>query len=191
MEIQDFTELVYEEIYNRFALKMEDEYDYSVGDFYHRHQLFLKSLFVVKKKNEKIYFLTINPRPDVSLSQLQIGIKKLMTRVFMKGAIYTYEQRGVEEAEEHGAHVHIVFDKRVEDSPSQILKYIQNTFKNLIGNNKKMIDKYINLKTYPAEFKDEKVSYLKGEKWDVGKEDAVKTNILWRTKNNLELIYYN
>lgn len=65
-------------------------------------------------------------------------------------------------------------------SPKQLLDRALSTFKNIIGS-KQSID----VKVYPKTYREEKLDYIYGRKWDKDKEEAVKLNKEWRLKNAL------
>ncbi len=48
---------------------------------------------------------------------------------------------------------------------------------------------HIDVRKYPASYKSDKIAYMKGDKWDADKEAAVKINLRWREKNNIESLY--
>lgn len=45
--------------------------------------------------------------------------------------------------------------------------------------------KHIDVRTYPASYREDKIDYIKGEKWDDGKIDAVNNTKRWRKLNNI------
>lgn len=134
-------------------------------------------------KKREIFWITVNPKPDVSLIEFKRVIFRLMDRVFMKGATFAFEQRASEEPYS-GAHCHIMVDKLM--SPKQMHNRIFNTVKQCVGN-----VKHVDLRAYPYSFREEKLDYLKGNKWDTEKDAVVAATYNWREVNNLEDIYVN
>lgn len=69
------------------------------------------------KDNSKFIWLTINPRPDVALSEIMQHVKKYVKRTFIKTYYYVYEQRGSKTNEKEmgtGIHVHLLLERNVE-----------------------------------------------------------------------------
>lgn len=141
----------------------------------------LKSRIPENEKRE-IFWITINPKPEVSLIKFKETIEnRLSNRVFMKGAIYTYEIRSHEKPYK-GIHCHMLVDKHM--SPKQMHDRVYNTVKGLVGN-KKCVD----IRSYPYSLREEKLDYLNGKKWDSEKDPAVKATLLWRVQEGLHNIY--
>lgn len=135
----------------------------------------------VKNVKEQIFFITVNPKPDTDLRHFKKIVNAFINRSFVKNCEYQFEQTGktMEELGKH-PHVHIIIDKPADMSPAQLLARALSTFKNIIGN-KQSID----IKTYPKTYREEKLDYIHGRKWDKDKEEAVKLNQQWRIQNAL------
>lgn len=132
---------------------------------------------------KKIVWVTVNPKPDISLESFKARVDNYLKRKFVLNPLYRYEQRGETEEElGRGFHVHILFDKSDQISPAQIIKYTQNSFKYITGNSK-----HIDIKIYPYEYRKEKEDYLNGIKWDKEKEEKLKIDKLFREKNGLNI----
>lgn len=140
--------------------------------------------WISRKMLEKreLFWITINPKPGVALQQFrELVMTRLMNRKIMKGAVFCFEQRA-EEQPYHGFHCHILLDKTM--SPKQMHDRIYNTFKNIVGN-----PKHIDLRVYPYTYREEKLEYLKGRKWDSEKETLIKATQEWRKQEGLDDMY--
>ncbi len=133
------------------------------------------------KGQSKIVWLTVNPKPSVSFDDFKKTVQSFLTRTFVHNSAFMFEQRGTStDTMGNGAHVHILFDKHNNVSPSQITKYTQNSFKNIVGNLKA-----IDIRFYSSQLRDEKLEYLKGNKWDADKASKVAIDKKWRQKLQL------
>lgn len=132
----------------------------------------------------KIFFMTINPKPDIDLKLFKDLVSKYISRSFVKNVLYSFEQTGVDDdSMGHHPHVHIIMDKVKNMSPKQLQDRTYNTFKN-VCNNRLCCD----VRIYQGSLRQDKIDYLKGLKWDESKDKASKINIVWRKLNNLETI---
>lgn len=135
-----------------------------------------------KKSNEFIYFVTVNPKPEVTLQQM-ISVMDKPRKIYSNG-YYTFEQRGTtEEDSGKGVHMHLITDIN-NSNRKDFLRELYRIWKPYVGS-KASID----VKKYPANFKQEKIDYMKGKKWAESKLDSVKINIKWRTENGIQDIY--
>lgn len=134
------------------------------------------------EQSREIFWITINPKPDVEFHTFHVLMRdRLMKRVFMKGAVYVFEQRA-HDAPYQGFHCHIMCDKRM--SPKQMHDRIYNTVKDIVGTRK-----HVDLRTYPYTYREEKLDYMNGKKWDTDKEKSVIATRQWRKENDIEDFY--
>lgn len=186
MEIACLEELVY-----KHEEMVEDIYAQELFKFYthaYNHG-YLKQFYaavhgVVKKK--KFFFITINPDTSkVDFPVFKDRVQRTLNRTCFKNVIYTFEQRGSTVKEMgKGFHCHIISDKDSKLSPSQMQHNVFNSFKDICGN-----IKCIDVRVYDIDFRADKIDYLRGLKWDEGKEAAVRFNGLFRAKYKLQDIY--
>lgn len=141
--------------------------------------LFLKQ---IRKKKEKFFFITVNPFEDVKIDEFKNKVERFMRRPFLVNPQYVYEQTGTTEQDmgKH-PHVHIICDKLAGITKSKMVRFAHETFNKIVGNASS-----IDVKEYTYDFYDDKIKYITGQKWDEGKEDACKINIIWREKFGLE-----
>lgn len=132
-------------------------------------------------KKGKIFFITVNPYPDVDIKTFKKLVDKFLSRSFILNEYHCFEQTGKTEKEmgKH-PHFHIVFDKKNTMSPAQMLDRTYNTFKSIVGS-KKSCD----VRVYDIEYKQDKIDYITGSKWDEEKQPAIQVNKIWREKYNL------
>lgn len=134
------------------------------------------------EKDRKIFFITVNPVPTVSDVDFVTFIQdRLMKRVIMKGAHYVFEQRS-QAYPAHGFHCHMVLEKRM--SPKQIHDRIFNTVKSMVGH-----PKHVDVRVYPYSFLDEKLAYMRGEKWDEEKQECVTLTKQWQKTLDIQRIF--
>lgn len=141
----------------------------------------IEVILKMKKTHKQIFWLTINPREDIDILDFQDKIKEYMKRSFVIKGSFVIEQTGktLDEMGKH-PHVHILFEKLSTVSPKQLQDRTYNTFKNMCGN-----IKCINVKVYTDDLMEDKISYMRGDKWDSKKDPACLINIPWRKKFNL------
>lgn len=142
----------------------------------------------VKAQNRKdLIFLTINPKPDVDLFEFLIEVHAIASRKMFLNGTYTLEQRGTTpETLGTGIHAHFAMMRDPSYKPSKIAKILSTSLlkKEMIGN-----ARHVDVRQYPNKYYAEKVDYMKGNKWDEGKHDAVKMNKDWRVQNDLKNVY--
>lgn len=137
----------------------------------------------LKPSKDKLYFVTVNFKPEVLLSQAQQVLQRLVSRKIVSKYWYNFEQRGDDlQTIGQGLHSHLVLLSQT--ARSEFHRDIYNTLKTSVGNSK-----HVDVKEYPLTYLDEKLAYLNGEKWDPDKYNKVQMDRLFRSKNNLEIIY--
>lgn len=84
------------------------------------------------RENEADYmFININPMEDISIEQIQKVMQKLLSKKWLKDAIYVIEQRGKNESElGKGKHIHLLLHRNGV-KPSDIKREIANTIKHI------------------------------------------------------------
>lgn len=200
-EIQSYLDIkqeAYKEVYKstvKSNLKMRCELGYTENipePIIKEMELQQKLKSDIKKRKDTKYlaFITINPKPETKLSTLQKAINKFLMKEWIEGEVYyTFEQRGTNPDEAgKGLHCHILLERNGK-KPSHLLRETFNTFKNLYGKRPK--DKIIenDYKFYGFAYKEDKINYMKGIKWDEDKQDKINIDKIFREKNNLKLYY--
>ncbi len=142
----------------------------------------------VKSQNRKdLVFITINPKPEVSLEKFLTIVHHTANRKMFLHGSYCLEQRGTTlEDIGKGMHAHFAMERDKSYKPSKIAKNISNSLlkQDIIGH-----AKHVDVRQYPMKFLQDKIEYMSGNKWDKGKEEAVKINKTWRVQNDLKNIY--
>lgn len=163
-------------------MKLSDDGNPALGLRY----LFASALYTRIKKeqseNAKIFWITVSPKEDVTFDTFQQVTDRFLSRVFVKNCAYTYEIRGKKDGSYYGYHVHMIMDKCM--SPKQMYDRVKNTFKDLIGTSKA-----IDVRVYGGHIRQDKIAYIKGEKWDSEKDEAIKYTEEWREFIGLEQYY--
>lgn len=145
---------------------------------------------IAAQKN-KFFFITINPdNSQIRIRKFLQKIASICNRAFVEKYYYTIEQRGKTMKDMgQGFHAHlIIFPKynKKKKCLAEIQRDIYSTCKNFTGN-----IKHIDVKEYPIEFLDDKIKYLKGEKFEEDKLESCKINAAFRKKNNIDILYTN
>jgi len=152
-------------------------------DEYHR----LNMLFAVKleaKQSDRLIWMTINYKPEVSISDIIDISSRLSKRKFMDQYWYNFEQRGESVDSIHGIHSHWLI---LSSHPSgQLHRDVYNTLKHVVSTKQ-----HIDVRVYPREMLQDKLDYLQGKKWDPEKEGKVRVDKEFRKINSLDLIYTN
>ncbi len=146
------------------------------------------------KHNNGYLFITINPasspKSDMFSENLQKFVKsviKFINRNFILEAWAVIEQRGTTEAEAgHGYHAHIELRRNLNYRPSDIIKGAKNTFKSYCDIHKPQL---LKCQIHGEDFHKDKMEYIAGVKTGEGKDEKQKIDIIFRKKNNLEIIY--
>ena len=146
-------------------------------------------LATAKDHNNLFCFITINPKPSVTLPQCVKKVEKLVNRKLFKDYLYVYEQRGTDpESMGRGFHCHILAQRNLSYKPSKVRDCIKNTCKILVSNvnNKNTL----NIQHIGENWAVDKRTYILGKKEGEGKDIKQDFDKIWRSKNNLK-VYYN
>lgn len=131
------------------------------------------------------YFLTVNPKPDIKLTDFMKTIEKALKKRWINYYIMVIEQRGESEAEiGKGFHTHIIFNKGIKHC--KVITEMSNTFKKMCDTSNYHL---FNLKSIGEEEKKRKVEYILGEKADVEKHLKQQMDIIFRERNKLKSYY--
>jgi len=146
----------------------------------------LRQLHTLKIELKKEwYFLTVNPRPDITLTEFMKTIEKALKKRWINYYIMVIEQRGESEAElGKGFHTHIIFNKGIKHC--KVIIEMSNTFKKMCDTSNYHL---FNLKSIGEEEKKRKVEYILGEKADVEKHLKQQMDIIFRERNKLKSYY--
>lgn len=135
--------------------------------------------------DKKWYFLTINPRPTITLEDFMKTIRKALSKKWITYFIFVIEQRGETEEElGKGIHTHIIFNKGIKHC--KVIKEMGNSFKNMCD-----ISNYhlFNISNIGDEEKKRKIEYILGTKADCEKHKKQQMDIIFREKLKLKSHY--
>lgn len=139
-------------------------------------------------KDQKMLWLTVNPKDSVSHEDLLSKIRKFNSKKWVSHSWYSLEQRGTSEKDRgKGVHCHILveMDSKIPKKPEcEIRRETYNTFKGLVG-----ARKAVDIRLVPPTWKEDKLEYLRGHKDDEDKDTKVAEDILWREANGIKSIY--
>lgn len=135
-------------------------------------------------------FITINPRPDVSLEDFMKAMNKFKSKVWIEDYIYVYEQRGTTEQESgKGFHAHILLWKPDNKKSHEVIRETKNTFKNVCSIDNPSI---LNIKNCKDEDIEKRKNYMleyKNTRTDPSKQVKQEIDLIWRERNNIENYY--
>lgn len=182
LEIRDKAKmkLLLEMEYNHLKTEMLSNKD--TDDPYMKRLQWLNAQVLSMQKQKPAstyYWVTVSPSPQTPLESLKVKVEKYSRSKMIEGCIYTFEKR----PSDGTPHVHMIV-KPLGVSDSDFRKRTKNPFKDLVGNNR-----CIDIKICPPAFLDDKIEYIKGNKWDVSKEEACEEDKLFRLENCLEPYY--
>lgn len=123
--------------------------------------------------------ITINPRKDVSLEELQKVVSKVVSKKTITHYAYVYEVR----KEDEGLHCHILL--KYADKPYNFKRGIKNTCKNIcLADNPEIL----NFKFVTEDLIQQKFEYIEGHKKD-SKMAGVNFTKQYRIQHNIESMY--
>ena len=126
-------------------------------------------------------FITINWKPGTTPENTHNIITNIITKKWIDEYAITWEQRGEDEDSlGTGYHNHILLIN-LEKPKSQIHREIYSTVKNLVGNKF-----HVDVRMIPASWIDDKLEYMKGNKWDPAKAKKAQMDKLFRSKYELD-----
>jgi hypothetical protein len=135
--------------------------------------------------NKEWYFLTINPRPEITLKEFMKTIQKAVLKRWITYYIFVIEQRGENEEElGKGFHTHIIFNKGIKHC--KVVLEMSNTFKKMCDTSNFHL---FNLKNIGDLEKQRKIEYITGTKADEAKHLKQQMDIIFRKKENLKSYY--
>lgn len=145
---------------------------------------------LAKENNNGYFWITINPKPAVTLETFRKKIVKLINRKLFDNVTYVYEQRGKTiSAAGTGFHCHILAKRNLNYKPYKCKECVQNTMKNIVGNAKN--PQQLNIQVIGPDFRKDKMEYILGQnKTGLGKDLKQNIDIIWRKKYNIKE-YYN
>lgn len=144
----------------------------------------------IDNKYGNVLFITINPRPDVSLEDFMRAMNKFKSKVWIEDYIYVYEQRGITKEESgKGFHSHILLWKPDNKKSHEVIRETKNTFKNICSIDNPSI---LNIKNCKDEDIEKRKNYMLGHKnteADPSKQVKQEIDLIWRDRNNIENYY--
>lgn len=137
--------------------------------------------------NNLFLFVTINPKPTVTLEELKTACEKLVNRQMFSAYALAFEQRAsAPEEAGKGFHVHILMRRNLNYKPCRIKKNMCNTIKNICNVQDSRV---FNVQFIGEDFALDKMKYIKGGKTGDGKDLKMDIDDIFRKNNNLEKIY--
>lgn len=141
----------------------------------------LRELFTanVKMRKQRVsykhYWVTVNPARAEDRETILRLITKYTTRKMVLGAMYTFESRM-----DDSFHTHILVHQE---------QYSDSDFRRNTKNSFKKIQAIVDIRSVPEDWVPDKIDYILGKKWDIGKEDYVEYDKTWRIKNSYDSYY--
>lgn len=180
----------------KFRKILEQEFQLeTLGEFQKGlNQIIQGNKQLLKERTSKLHnngwiWITINPKPSITLDYFRKKVEKLVNRNLFTEVCYVYEQRGTTLKESgKGFHAHILAKRNLDYKPFKVAQCIQNTCKTLVKNVKN--NNLLNIQHIGEDYKKDKMDYILGEKTGDGKDQKQLIDIQWRKKHNIS-IYYN
>lgn len=137
-----------------------------------------------ESSSSKDYLITVNPRPEVSVTNLVSKTERYLERKLHDGGMAVVEQRGSDvEGMGEGAHTHILVKANQTDATFR--KNTRNTFKTLVG----IPSKHINIRRIREGDLPKVLKYITGDKIEPKKKKMVEIDRQWRTDLGLQHLY--
>lgn len=135
------------------------------------------------KRRAKMYFVTINPKPDIKFDEFRRRTQKYFAKY--KETEFAFEVRGKKDDLYYGHHCHILMKARTKKNDTHTIRSnIYKSFKDMVGNIKS-----IDVRLYPESYWEDKRDYISGKKWDDQKDEAILATKEWRESIGLKSIY--
>ena len=112
-----------------------------------------------KKNNNGYMFITINPKPSVTLNDFRKLLKRISCKTCFDKCLYVLEQRG--DDEEHmgkGYHAHMLVKRNLNYKPTKLKTNVKNTCVKYVGNIHN--ENQLNIQTIGEEFAQDKQNYI-------------------------------
>lgn len=150
-------------------LRLEDPY-------YMKYTITLMRRFEHKEITEKMFWITINPPPDIDISIFKILIFNLISKPYILNLIGAFEQTGDSETTlGRHPHFHFMCKKLQNVQPAKMHRNLLRHFSAYIKN-----PKAVDVRVYNSDLAEDKKKYLIGEKQDEEKIAACFYNTEWR-----------
>lgn len=134
----------------------------------------------------ELYFITVNPKPDITLDALLKHVHNFCSRKSVRDFYYSIEQRGeTEETMGTGIHSHILLKWNKKEN-KYIKQFLFESCKRIVGSN---IPQILNIRRITQNVYQDKLDYLNGIKWDSEKDLKIKYDIKYREKNKISPLY--
>lgn len=155
----------------------------------------------IKKEPGTYFFITINPHPEIKLLDFINKIKIYIKSILFEDHLAVIEQRGTLYADNlgKGFHAHILFKRKTLSEglpPSNIESKCRRSFKNYTKKcspctTKIKCNHTLNFQTIGNTFAADKVEYLLGEKYLLGKPVKQEGDLEWREMNDIPTYFGN
>jgi len=178
-------------IRQQLAKKLKPTFDRSVECIIKHlleNQLITSNDIVQEVSKDNIYFLTLSFYDNIEFELIHNHIlNNFMKLKFFENTnwVLSFEQRSEIPDYYEGYHCHIIFDRKKGDDnkKSKLLKRMASSLKKFLAPN------CIDLRIYPKSYREEKIQYLSGDKWDEEKKLKVKNDVLFRNKYSIKSLY--
>lgn len=136
-----------------------------------------------KPAKDDVYFVTVNPKPDVVVDDLEKATSKYVKTKLVEAAEYVFEQRGSStEDMGTGAHAHMLI--KTSTNNADFVKRTRSSFAKIVGN-----PNAVHIVRCPRKFIPDKREYMQGRKTGDGKQAKTAMDSVWRQNKNLQPYY--
>jgi len=156
----------------------------------YEQELILKKKTMTAENNLNLYlFVTISPKPEVTLEEFTKTVEKLVKRHMFSAYAYAFEQRAsTPEEVGKGFHVHILLRRNLNYKPCKIKANMANTVKHLCNAKDNRV---FNVQFTGTEFARDKYDYITGGKDGEGKSRKMDMDNIFRKNNGMSDKYEN
>lgn len=140
---------------------------------------------LAKDHNNGYMFITINPKPSVSLNDFIKLLKKISSKTCFDKCLYVLEQRG--DSAEHmgeGFHAHMLVKRNLNYKPTKLKTNVKNSCKKIVGNIHN--EHQLNIQTIGEEFAKDKQNYIICDKTGDGKDKKQIIDKKWREQQKID-----
>lgn len=171
----------------------EEDYTYYENEMIRINDILYKKLQYSKFSKSKLrltpyMWITVSPRPDVSLQDFHKAIKKYVSKKPITSYLYVIEQRGETVEDIHGFHSHILITHKY-TRPSDLQREAISTFKNVCNCEPDKNSHWFHILNILPNDTDEDVErrkeYILGTKKDDTKQQKQEIDKIFRLQNNL------
>ncbi len=161
----------------------------SIKDLEAQNALLLKEKKAFKKNNSHL-FITINPKPSVTLEEFMKVCHKVAKKTCFSDKLYVFEQRGTTAGCDigKGFHCHLLVARNLNYKPTKCIANMKSSLKKMVGNPNNQAQ--LNIVVIGPQFATDKRDYILGKnKTGEGKDAKQLGDDVFRQQNLISAYY--